>query len=72
MTPNPDLERTLARMRDERRRLTALIAPLTAAGVDRGLGGPILAPSSYFMKHPPEQVNDDEAHRATEAFIRGE
>jgi myo-inositol-1-phosphate synthase len=40
--------------------------------LDRGLGGPILAPSSYFMKHPPEQVNDDEAHRLTEAFIRGE
>ena len=39
--------------------------------LDRGLGGPILAPSSYFMKHPPEQVNDDEAHRLTEAFIRG-
>jgi myo-inositol-1-phosphate synthase len=38
----------------------------------RGLGGPILAPSSYFMKHPPQQVNDDEAHRLTEAFIRGE
>jgi myo-inositol-1-phosphate synthase len=40
--------------------------------LDRGLGGAILAPSSYFMKHPPQQVNDDEAHRLTEAFIRGE
>ena len=38
----------------------------------RGQGGPLLGPSSYFMKHPPEQVNDDEAHRLTEAFIRGE
>jgi myo-inositol-1-phosphate synthase len=39
---------------------------------ERGQGGPLLGPSSYFMKHPPEQVNDDEAHRLTEAFIRGE
>jgi myo-inositol-1-phosphate synthase len=29
-------------------------------------------PSSFFMKHPPVQVTDDEAYRRTEAFIRGE
>ncbi len=40
--------------------------------LERGLGGPILAPSSYFMKHPPEQVDDDLAYRRLEAFIRGE
>ncbi len=39
---------------------------------DRGLGGPILAPSSYFCKHPPEQITDDEAYEAVETFIRGE
>ena len=39
---------------------------------DRGLGGPILAPSSYFCKHPPEQVTDDEAYEAVERFIRGD
>jgi myo-inositol-1-phosphate synthase len=39
---------------------------------DRGLGGPIEAPSAFFMKHPPRQWNDDEAHRLTEAFVRGE
>jgi len=38
----------------------------------RGQGGPLLGPSSYFMKHPPEQVNDDEAYQLVEAFIRGE
>src|SRR5919205_1552014 len=26
---------------------------------DRGIGGPILSASSYFMKSPPEQYNDD-------------
>jgi myo-inositol-1-phosphate synthase len=39
---------------------------------DRGIGGPILSASSYFMKSPPEQYNDDQARQAVEAFIRGE
>jgi myo-inositol-1-phosphate synthase len=39
---------------------------------DRGIGGPILSASSYFMKSPPEQYNDDEARQAVEAFIRGD
>jgi myo-inositol-1-phosphate synthase len=40
--------------------------------LDRGIGGPILSASSYFMKSPPEQYSDDEARRAVEEFIRGE
>jgi myo-inositol-1-phosphate synthase len=40
--------------------------------LDRGLGGPILSASSYFMKSPPEQYSDDEARDAVEAFIAGE
>jgi len=40
--------------------------------LDRGQGGPLEAPSSFFMKHPPVQVPDDEADRQTERFIRGE
>jgi myo-inositol-1-phosphate synthase len=39
---------------------------------DRGLGGPILAASSYFMKSPPVQYSDDVARDSVEAFIRGE
>jgi myo-inositol-1-phosphate synthase len=39
---------------------------------DRGIGGPILSASSYFMKSPPEQYSDDEARRAVEEFMRGE
>ena len=35
----------------------------------RGLAGVIHAPSSYFCKHPPRQVTDDEAYRLMEAFI---
>ena len=41
-------------------------------GLDRGLGGPLLGPSSYFMKSPPEQYTDAEARDRTEAFIAGE
>lgn len=40
--------------------------------LDRGIGGPILSASSYFMKSPPEQYNDDIAHEKVEAFIRGD
>ncbi|HEY4614582.1 MAG TPA: inositol-3-phosphate synthase [Citricoccus sp.] len=40
--------------------------------LDRGIGGPILSASSYFMKSPPVQHHDDEAHELVEAFIRGE
>jgi len=39
---------------------------------DRGVGGPILGPSSYFMKSPPVQYRDDVAAQLVESFIRGE
>jgi myo-inositol-1-phosphate synthase len=40
--------------------------------LDRGVGGPILSASSYFMKSPPEQYPDDIAKAKVEQFIRGE
>jgi myo-inositol-1-phosphate synthase len=39
---------------------------------DRGIGGPILSASSYFMKSPPVQYSDSEARDAVEDFIRGD
>jgi myo-inositol-1-phosphate synthase len=39
---------------------------------DRGIGGPILSASSYFMKSPPEQYSDDVCRDKVEQFIRGE
>ena len=36
--------------------------------LDRGIGGPLLGPSAYFMKSPPVQYHDDEAHRMIEEF----
>ena len=41
-------------------------------GLDRGLGGTLVAPSAYFMKSPPKQIPDDKAREGVEAFIRGE
>jgi myo-inositol-1-phosphate synthase len=40
--------------------------------LDRGIGGPLLSASSYFMKSPPVQYFDDEARDSVEAFIKGE
>ncbi len=40
--------------------------------MDRGVGGPLIAPSSYLMKTPPKQFKDEVAREMTEAFIRGE
>ena len=41
-------------------------------GLDRGIGGPLLSPSSYFMKSPPEQHDDNTARELVAKFIRGE
>jgi myo-inositol-1-phosphate synthase len=40
--------------------------------MDRGVGGALTGPSSYFMKSPPKQCTDDEARRRTRAFIEDE
>src|SRR4051812_34906919 len=40
--------------------------------LDRGIGGPILSAASYFMKSPPVQYADHDAHAAVQAFIKGE
>ncbi len=40
--------------------------------LDRGIGGPLLAASSYLMKSPPVQRPDNEGRDSVEAFIRGE
>jgi len=39
---------------------------------DRGVGGPLISPSSYLMKSPPVQCPDDEGRAGVEAFIRGD
>jgi myo-inositol-1-phosphate synthase len=41
-------------------------------GLERGEAGALLGPSAFFMKHPPRQWTDDEAHRLTEEFIAGD
>ncbi|MBV8161107.1 MAG: inositol-3-phosphate synthase [Acidimicrobiia bacterium] len=39
--------------------------------LDRGVGGPLLGPSAYFMKSPPRQYPDDQARGMVEEFARG-
>ena len=50
-----------------------IIDALRAAKIakDRGIGGPILSASSYFMKSPPVQYTDEQAKQAVEDFIAG-
>jgi myo-inositol-1-phosphate synthase len=38
---------------------------------DRGIGGPLLGPSAYFMKSPPVQYRDEDAREMVEAFAAG-
>jgi myo-inositol-1-phosphate synthase len=38
--------------------------------LDRGIGGPLVGPSAYFMKSPPTQYRDEEAREMVEEFAR--
>ena len=40
--------------------------------MDRGIGGPIESASAYFMKSPPKQFHDNDAHDMVERFANGE
>src|SRR4051794_25129644 len=40
--------------------------------LDRGIGGALVGPSSYFMKSPPQQFSDHDARGKTLEFIAGE
>lgn len=39
--------------------------------LDRKIGGPLLAPSAYLMKHPIKQMSDNDARGEFEKFIKG-
>ena len=43
---------------------------LAKLALDKGIGGPLEAPSAYLMKSPPKQIRDDEARELTERFIK--
>jgi myo-inositol-1-phosphate synthase len=40
--------------------------------LDRGVGGALVGPSSYFMKSPPQQFTDAEARLRTSQFVVGD
>ncbi len=37
--------------------------------LDRGIGGPLISASAYFMKSPPQQFNDEKAREMVEEFM---
>ena len=39
--------------------------------LDRGVAGPLIGPSAYYMKSPPVQFSDEAAHDMVEEFILG-
>jgi myo-inositol-1-phosphate synthase len=39
--------------------------------LDRGIAGPLIGPSAYFMKSPPVQFTDEAAREMVEEFILG-
>jgi myo-inositol-1-phosphate synthase len=40
--------------------------------LERKIGGPLLGPSAWLMKHPPKQYGDDEAKRLADEFIQAD
>ncbi|HEY2543689.1 MAG TPA: inositol-3-phosphate synthase, partial [Gaiellaceae bacterium] len=42
---------------------------LAKLALNNGVAGSLVEPSSYLMKSPPQQIEDDEAHELTETFI---
>jgi len=39
--------------------------------LDRKVGGPLIGPSAWLMKHPPKQFSDDEAQKLARDFVSG-
>jgi len=44
---------------------------LIQIALDRGIGGSLIYPSAYLMKHPPQQFGDDEARNKLDEWIKG-
>ncbi len=38
--------------------------------LDKKIGGPIMGPSAYLMKHPLKQMSDNDARKAFEEFTK--
>jgi myo-inositol-1-phosphate synthase len=42
---------------------------LAKLALNNGVAGSLVEPSSYLMKSPPQQIQDDDARELTETFI---
>lgn len=45
---------------------------LVKIALDTGIGGPLIPACAYYMKHPPEQMRDEDARKQLEDFINGD
>lgn len=45
---------------------------LAKIALDRKIGGPLIGPSAYYMKHPARQYSDNIAYQMVEEFINGD
>lgn len=39
-------------------------------GLDRNLAGPLIEPSAYYMKSPPQEMHDTEAYESVKRFVK--
>ena len=44
---------------------------LAKIALERKIGGVLVAPSAFLMKHPPLQMTDEQAYQKVEEFIKG-
>ena len=66
------LDPDLGRSREHGRPFLALVAVSQGRlALDRGMSGPLIGPSAYFMKSPPVQFSDEAAREMVEEFIIG-
>jgi len=52
-------------------RVTPAVNQLVEKNSLRGVAGPLIGPSAYFMKSPPVQFSDEAAREMVEEFILG-
>jgi len=69
---NMDFMNMLERSRLKSKKISKTQSVTSQIDQDRGIGGPLLGPSAYFMKSPPVQYRDEQAREMVEAYARGE
>src|SRR5205823_5378920 len=69
---NMDFMNMLERERLVSKKISKTQSVTSQIAMDRGIGGPLLSASSYFMKSPPVQYADSVARDSVDQFIKGD